>query len=56
MPNRFRIVRDDGVGDDIAGRCFPSYDEAYDVLERYYGDLCCSDDREQYRIIEEPAG
>jgi len=43
MPSRFRIVRDDGVSDDIAGRGFPSYDDAYDVLEHY-------------RIIEEPAG
>jgi uncharacterized protein YbaR (Trm112 family) len=25
----------------------------YTVLERYYGDLCCSDDREFYRIEEE---
>jgi hypothetical protein len=43
MPSRFRIVRDDDVSDDIAGRGFPSYDDAYDVLEHY-------------RIIEEPAG
>jgi hypothetical protein len=25
-------------------------DEAYALLERYYADLCCSDDREYYRI------
>ena len=48
----FVIQRDDGIRDDIAGRQFVSYDEAYAVLERYYGDLCCSDDREYYRIIE----
>jgi hypothetical protein len=53
MPNRYRIVRDDGISDSIAGRSFTSYNDAYDVLERYYGDLCCSDDREHYRIIEE---
>jgi hypothetical protein len=28
-----------------------AYDEAYDVLERYYGDLCCSDERVYYRIV-----
>ena len=50
---RYTIQRDDGVRDDIAGRVFVSYDEAYTVLERYYGDLCCSDDREFYRIVEE---
>jgi hypothetical protein len=46
----YRIVRDDGQNDDIAGQCFASYDEAHAVLERYYADLCCSDDREYYRI------
>jgi len=53
MPNHYRIVRDDGISDSIAGRSFTSYNDAYDELERYYGDLCCSDDREHYRIIEE---
>ncbi len=48
----YRIQRDDGLSDGIAGQTFPSYDEAYAVLERYYGDLCCSDDREYYRIVE----
>ena len=37
--------------DGIAGRSFASCDEAYAVLERYYGDLCCSDDRELYRSV-----
>ena len=46
----FRIQRDDGVCDGIAGQCFSSYEEAYAVLERYYGDLCCSDERQYYRI------
>jgi hypothetical protein len=44
-------VRDDGCCDAIAGQQFSSYDEAYDVLERYYGDLCCSDEREFYRVV-----
>jgi hypothetical protein len=46
----YRIVRDDGQSDDIAGQCFSSYDGAHAVLERYYADLCCSDEREYYRI------
>jgi hypothetical protein len=50
-PMRYLIVRDDGCRDGIAGQQFSSYDEAYDVLERYYGDLCCSDEREYYRVI-----
>ena len=50
MATRHRIHRDDGQGDGIAGQAFASYDEAHAVLERYYGDLCCSDDREYYRI------
>jgi hypothetical protein len=49
---RYCIVRDDGLRDTIAGQAFASYDEAYSVLERYYGDLCCSDEREFYRIVE----
>ncbi len=50
-PIRYVIVRDDGGCDRIAGQQFSSYDEAYDVLERYYGDLCCSDEREYYRVV-----
>jgi hypothetical protein len=49
---RYRIVRDDGQLDTIAGQTFATYDAAHAVLERYYGDLCCSDEREYYRIEE----
>jgi hypothetical protein len=35
---------------------FDSYDAAYAVLERYYADICCSDDREYYRIVEASEG
>lgn len=51
VPTQYVIVRDDGCRDGIAGQQFSSYDEAYDVLERYYGDLCCSDEREYYRVV-----
>ncbi|MFM7314977.1 MAG: hypothetical protein ACKO0M_17765 [Cyanobium sp.] len=49
------IQRDDGVLDGIAGSEFSTYDEAHAVLERYYADLCCSDERESYRIVDVPA-
>lgn len=53
QPDRcYRIERDDGQTDAIAGQSFPSYDAAHAVLERYYADLCCSDDRAYYRIVE----
>lgn len=52
---RYRIVRDDGQLDTIAGQSFATYDAAYTVLERYYGELCCSDEREYYSIQEDGA-
>ena len=52
----YRIVRDDGVEDAITRLRFAGYDEAYDELERFYGDLCCSDDRIEYliKVVEGP--
>lgn len=47
-----RIVRDDGQQDAITRRHFSHYDEAYDVLERFYADLCCSDERIEYSIVD----
>jgi len=52
---QYVILRDDGLSDAIAGQMFASYDEAYIVLERYYADSCCSDERESYRIEAEVA-
>lgn len=47
-------LRSDQPEDDwLTRQRFETYEEAYDVLERYYADLCCSDDRVYYRI--EPA-
>ena len=35
---------------------FDSYNAAYDELERYYSDFCCSDDdRVEYTIVCEPS-
>jgi len=47
----YRICRDDGISDGIAGQVFDSYDAADAVLERYHADVCCSDDHEYYRIV-----
>ncbi|MEY3768375.1 MAG: hypothetical protein RLZZ11_1445 [Cyanobacteriota bacterium] len=52
----FRISCDEGGDDWFTRQRFSSYDEAYDVLARYYADLCCSDERTYYRIelVEDP--
>ena len=49
-----QIVRSDGQQDRLTRQSFNSYDMAYEQLERYYGDLCCSDDdRIDYIIVEQ---
>ena len=48
-----RVVRDDGLEDALTRRRFGHYNEAYDELERFYADVCCSDERIEYTIIEE---
>ena len=50
--SRYRILRDDGLSDTITRGTYASYDAAHQELERYYADLCCSDDRTYYRIVE----
>ena len=53
---RYRITRDDGEEDDITSQGFENYDDAYELLEEIYGDMCCSDaeyeDRPYYEIVE----
>ncbi len=53
---KYRIIRHDGKEDNITSQSFNSYDNAYDLLEEIYGDMCCSDadyeDRPYYEIIE----
>ena len=47
-----RIVRSDQSEDGLTRQRFDSYDAAYDELERYYSDFCCSDDdRVEYSIV-----
>ena len=53
---RYQITSDDGEEDDITSQSFDNYDNAYELLEEIYGDMCCSDadyeDRPYYEIIE----
>ena len=49
-----QIVRSDGHQDRLTRQAFNSYDMAYEQLERYYGDLCCSDDERIEYVIVEP--
>ena len=52
----YRIKRHDGETDAITIQSFKEYNEAYDLLEKVYSDICCSDadydDRPYYEIIE----
>ena len=50
-PNQLvRVTRDDGGEDSLTRTPYRTYAEAYDDLERFYADLCCSDDRVEYSI------
>tara|TARA_Y100001968_G_C18969956_1_gene531825 strand:+ start:326 stop:511 length:186 start_codon:yes stop_codon:yes gene_type:complete len=53
---KYQIKRFDGATDEITTQSFKNYDEAYDLLESIYEDICCSDadydDRQYYEIIE----
>ena len=39
----FKIIRIDGKDDELTAQSFEKYSDAYDLLEKIYGDLCCSD-------------
>ena len=53
---KYFITRHDGEKDDITSQVFENYNEAYDLLDQIYGDMCCSDadydDRPYYEILE----
>ena len=53
----YRIVRIDGREDDVTSKIYSNYADAYDLLDRIYGDICCSDaDYDQiiyYDIVED---
>ncbi len=49
--NSYVLVRSDGRSDKVTALTFESHDAAYDELERYYRDFCCSDDEKiEYTI------
>ena len=52
----YKIVRIDGKKDDVTSQTFSNYEDAYDLLEEIYGDICCSDadygDIIYYDIVE----
>ena len=53
----YRIVRIDGKEDEVTSQTFSNYADAYDLLDKIYGDKCCSDaDYENityYDIVED---
>ena len=40
---KYKIIRVDGKEDRLTTNIYESYDEAYKILEKILGDLCCSD-------------
>ena len=52
----YKIVRIDGKEDHITSQTFLKYADAYDLLKKIYGDICCSDadyeDIHYYDIVE----
>ena len=52
----FKIKRYDGNDDSVTKQEFETYEEAYDLLEKIYADICCSDadygDITYYDIVE----
>ena len=52
----YKITRIDGKEDDLTSQTFSNYSDAYNLLDKIYGDLCCSDtdyeDINFYDIVE----
>ncbi len=52
----YKIIRIDGKDDELTSKSFDKYSDAYDLLDKLYGDLCCSDtdygDITYYDIVE----
>jgi len=52
----YRITRQDGREDEITSKVFDNFDDAYDLVEDIYRDVCCSDadyeDRPYYEIVD----
>ena len=41
--SEFKFRRIDGLEDHLTSLIFLNYEEAYDFLEKEFGNLCCSD-------------
>ena len=39
----YKIVRIDGKEDDLTSKSFENYADAYDLLDKKYSNICCSD-------------
>ena len=39
----YKIIRIDGKEDDLTTQSFSNYADAYDLLDKMYSDMCCSD-------------
>ena len=39
----YKIIRIESEDDEITEQSFEKYSDAYDLLEKLYGDSCCSD-------------
>ena len=52
----YKIIRIDGKDDELTSKSLDKYSDAYDLLDKLYGDLCCSDtdygDITYYDIVE----
>ena len=52
----FKLIRLDSKKDDRTSLIFENYDDAYEFLKKFYGEICCSDinfeDEVDYNIIE----
>ena len=51
----YKIIRLDGKEDKIKSYYFENYSDAYALLEKIYGNVCCSDSDEDttyYDILE----
>ena len=52
----YKIVRIDGKEDEVTTKTFTNYADAYDLLDKIYGNICCSDadyeDITYYDIVE----
>ena len=53
---KYKIVRIDGKENMLTKRTFINYAEAYDLIQKLYGNICCSDPDDEnfvyYEIVE----